>query len=120
MEHCGFWYTDQTNPPEFSIPATSLDNYFSSGERIDLVKIDVEGAGYEVVAGMQRILKQARPILVFEVHSTEEWGSRKYLTEADYTVYSLLGKKMDEPEEFVFHCIAAPNDRRVKSFCTNT
>ncbi len=103
---------DTINRAEFSVPSTSLDKYFSSYERgIDLVKIDVEGAGFEVLAGMRSILRRSRPIVVFEVHSLREWDGRKYLLEAGYTIFTMQGKIMDEAGEFIFHCIAAPNDR---------
>ena len=102
---------DKTGRPEFSIPAISLDQYFASGERIDLVKIDVECAGYEVVSGMQSILRRARPLVVFEVHSQKEWESRNYLLEANYRIFTMQGESMKAAKPFIFHCVAIPDGR---------
>ncbi len=41
---------------------------------IDLVKIDVEGAEYEVIQGMDTILKHQRPILVIELNHELQHG----------------------------------------------
>lgn len=102
---------DAAGRPEFSIPAVSLDQYFS--EKIDLVKIDVEGAGYEVVSGMQRMLRQACPVVVFEVHSPKEWESRKYFLDANYTIFTMQGQPMKAAKPFIFHCVAVPNGKSV-------
>jgi FkbM family methyltransferase len=51
-----------------SVPVrvVSLDDYFSAGEKISLLKIDVEGAELHVFKGAERILKACHPLLVFE------------------------------------------------------
>lgn len=43
-----------------------LDDYFAAGEKISLLKIDVEGAELHVFKGAERILKTWSPLLVFE------------------------------------------------------
>ena len=52
----------------FSVPArvVALDDYFPAGERISLLKVDVEGAELHVFKGAERILKTCHPLLVFE------------------------------------------------------
>ena len=49
-----------------SVPVVSLDDYFAVGDRIALLKIDVEGAELGVFKGAERILRQHAPLLVFE------------------------------------------------------
>jgi FkbM family methyltransferase len=52
----------------FSVRATSLDEALN-GVRVDFVKIDVEGAEQEVLAGMQRLLERSpSAILIVECH----------------------------------------------------
>jgi len=48
------------------VKTTSLDGYFTSGQHISALKIDVEGAEFDVLRGAERILKQDRPLIVFE------------------------------------------------------
>jgi hypothetical protein len=106
----------QNEPPEFYAKATSLDNYFRPDERIDLVKIDVEGSGHNVLAGMKRILHDWRPVIIIEVHNDSEWEGRKYLEAAEYTLFDLKANKLVKAGNFGFHCIAAPKGREVKFF----
>jgi FkbM family methyltransferase len=54
-----------------------------------LVKIDVEGAESRVLAGMTRLLREHRPILVIELHGTQEPVTR-LLRESDYRVEMLF------------------------------
>ncbi len=104
---------NETGTVEFSIPAISLDQYFDRRETLDLVKIDVEGAGGEVLAGMRGILSESRPVLVCEVHSHKEWESRACLLEAGYRIVTLQGQPLDKAEEFVFHYLAVPKEKSV-------
>ena len=49
-----------------TVPTIALDDYFKAGDRITLLKIDVEGAELDVLKGAERILRQHAPLLVFE------------------------------------------------------
>jgi FkbM family methyltransferase len=50
----------------YTVPVVSLDDYFPTGDRVSLLKIDVEGAELHVLRGAERILKHSRPLLVVE------------------------------------------------------
>lgn len=50
----------------FNVPVVTLDEYFDASDRIALLKVDVEGAEFEVLKGAERILRQHAPLLVFE------------------------------------------------------
>jgi FkbM family methyltransferase len=51
------------------VPAVSLDAYLDAiGERVNFVKIDVEGAEAAVLEGMRRILAEDAPIVLVELH----------------------------------------------------
>lgn len=49
-----------------SVPTIALDDYFDVNDKITLLKVDVEGAEFEVFKGAERILRQHAPLLVFE------------------------------------------------------
>ena len=49
-----------------SVPLVSLDDYFDEHDEIRLLKIDAEGAEFEILRGAERILLQHAPLLVFE------------------------------------------------------
>lgn len=49
-----------------SVQLVSLDEYFDEHEKVGLLKIDAEGAEFEILKGAERILRQHAPLLVFE------------------------------------------------------
>jgi FkbM family methyltransferase len=104
---------------EFRVRATSLDEYFAPGTAIHLVKIDVEGAASGVLAGMARILRLARPIVILEVHNAAEWAGRKHLDGADYAVYDLKSRTLVNANNQVSHCVAMPKERQISACFTD-
>lgn len=49
-----------------AVRVVTLDDYFQPDVDIGLIKIDVEGAEAAVMRGAERILKEQRPVLLFE------------------------------------------------------
>ncbi len=78
------------NPTEiaFTVPATSLDAYFKTDSRLDLVKMDIEGAEGLALTGMRHLLRQTQPVLVIEFHNPEAWAGRRELHNAGYTLFT--------------------------------
>jgi len=57
------------NLPETTVPSTTLDRFCSTTGLVpDLVKIDVEGAELMVLQGASRLLTDAHPDIIVEVH----------------------------------------------------
>ena len=59
-----------------SVPLVSLDEYFSEHDRVALLKIDAEGAEFEIMKGAERILRQHAPLLIFECENRHLLPSR--------------------------------------------
>ena len=69
-EGIGFHSTNNPNStsPAFPVESVSLDDYFGKRnllDKIDFVKIDVEGAEFQVLKGMTTILKQSLHLKIF-------------------------------------------------------
>jgi FkbM family methyltransferase len=98
--------------PEMEVPAKALDDYFPPGSRLNLVKIDVEGAEAQVLAGMRRLLREARPVAIIEFHDEAGWAGRKELLAAAYDLYDMSGRRLDPVRDVqrVYHCLALPRD----------
>ncbi len=62
-----------------TIPLTTLDTYFQEAapDRIDVVKIDIEGAELPALRGSRRVLERYRPWLIIEVQA-ETSGTAGY------------------------------------------
>lgn len=66
------------------VSAISLDAAIPSHQRVDLVKIDVEGAEFQVLAGMKCLLNKWSPVLVIECHSKQNWKACAALSQQGY------------------------------------
>jgi FkbM family methyltransferase len=105
------------------VQGITLDSFVDS-EKIDsiaLVKIDVEGAEFEVLQGMKSILKQQRPVLVIELNESlqQQRGlsanalKQQLLEEFDYTFFSTDEKGFlhrTSPKEFE-NSICVPSEK---------
>jgi FkbM family methyltransferase len=59
---------DISNPDiaEIKVEMRVLDELIPDNEKIDFLKVDVEGGEYHVLRGALRILKESKPVVVFE------------------------------------------------------
>jgi FkbM family methyltransferase len=93
---------------ELEVRATSLDEYFAPGSRLDLVKIDIEGAEALALAGMRRVLRQAQLLLIIEFHNAEGWAGRSVLLEHGYQLFNLQGHALAADHKPVYQVLAMP------------
>ncbi len=90
------------------VPTVALDDL--AGPQPALIKIDVEGAELDVVAGMTRLLREARPIVVCEMHgrNTEFCDA---MAAAGYTVSNLDGPEPVPEAGVNVHALCTPPPR---------
>jgi FkbM family methyltransferase len=70
----------------YKVKARALDNVLEEigVKRLDLVKIDVEGAELEVLEGMEKTLKKQNPTLIIEILRRDEDKVLDYLSHLAY------------------------------------
>ena len=78
-----------------TVDGVALDAVF--GDRLDVLKIDVEGAEGEVLHGARRLLREARPAIVLEFHRPHGWPAIAELRAAGYALSDLHGTPVAEP-----------------------
>ena len=68
------------------VQARALDNVLKEKgiEKLDLVKVDVEGAEYEVLKGLEKTLINKNPVLVIEIMKRDERKIIEYLEKLGY------------------------------------
>lgn len=76
---------------EVEVPLVSLDDVIAAGAPVpDVMKLDVEGAEGDVLRGASALLAEHRPIIVCELHDTNEEVA-DLLEAADYRLEPLDG-----------------------------
>jgi FkbM family methyltransferase len=57
---------DNPEISEITVPMTTLDEVIPENEKIDLIKIDVEGGEFSVLKGAEKLIKRDKPYIIFE------------------------------------------------------
>lgn len=113
-------HDDEGRPAEAKIEthAISLDAYFPPGTKLDLIKMDIEGAEAAALRGMRRILGESQPIIIIEFHIAVEgsgWDGRFELFDANYSLFDIDKKiwlNREQNVDMSRHCIAVPESRK--------
>lgn len=70
-----------------STPLRTIDSY--GWQRVDFIKIDVEGMEIEVLAGAQKTISENKPIMLIEIIKSDERAIKQFLTQHDYVSHRL-------------------------------
>ena len=72
------------------VKTVTLDEYFKD-KRVDLIKIDVEGAEFEVLKGAVDLMNERSRIFQVEFHFDEDWTEENinFLKSTGYIMYDL-------------------------------
>lgn len=98
---------DEKISPEdriIKIPVKTLDSFVDENniEKIDIVRMDVEGFEYNILLGSKKVLKNFRPKLFIEIH-------KMYLgNEKTHQIFSQLKKQEYEIKYFIPRIYDAP------------
>jgi hypothetical protein len=80
-----------------TVPAVALDACFGPGDRLDVVKMDIEGAEAIAPAGARRIMAEQRPLFVVEFHRDVGWPVIGHFVSAGYRFEKFDGTRIDTP-----------------------
>ncbi len=88
-----------------TVPAIALDDVDAPAPT--LIKIDVEGAELDVLAGMARLLREQRPLVVCEMHGRNAEFCAA-MTQAGYVVENLDGPELVHDAGGNVHALCTP------------
>lgn len=92
------------------VPLTTLDTLASHYPSPDIIKIDVEGAEADCLAGGAAVLRKARPVLYIEVQSNNAASIVQILADLDYALFdpSVSKDLRVELKEPTYNVLAVP------------
>jgi FkbM family methyltransferase len=78
-----------SNAPGVAVPTLALDDFVSATDlRPSFIKMDIEGAEFDALGGMTRLLQEVRPVLVLE-QTPEDMRCHEILLAAGYAAVDL-------------------------------
>jgi FkbM family methyltransferase len=82
------------------VPVLALDDLLAQEQRVDLVRMDVEGYEGRVLGGMRRVLQEKKPLIVAEIHALsapEDFaGFFRILSDFDYEILGCYPRMKDQ------------------------
>ena len=100
-------YPKEEQVETIQIQLDTLDNQLKQHDRVDMIKIDVEGAELEVLRGAKKIIEKFHPIIVFEHglgasdhYNTSPEDILSFFDDHQYQLFTLKGFIADEPALF--------------------
>lgn len=106
----------QSHWRSYRVPVTTLDEYFSRmSAPIKLVKCDVEGHELEVFRGGEKLLRNHKPVLIFECETRHRQSGDlqevfDYLSTLGYSGQFFLNGRLQSIDQFDVHCHQANPD----------
>ncbi len=76
---------DYTEAAMVQIPMVSIDSLLLN--RVDLIKLDIEGMEMDALEGASKTLESHKPTLIIETLKSDESAIRAFLAERDYHVF---------------------------------
>jgi FkbM family methyltransferase len=100
-----------------------LDDIVEASDKVGFIKADIEGAEYHAFRGGMALIREKRPMMVFE-HRAQADAKRFDYTredffglwrELDYSLVTIFGQEQDEAswgQKFAHDIFALPNERK--------
>lgn len=94
-----------------SVLTITLDWLMEQGAAPDVLKIDVEGAERNVLLGAQRVLAEARPVILIEVYNDSRADVTAMLLQNGYKLYDWDATPRVSVDQASFNTLALPPGR---------
>ena len=76
------------------VDVSRLDSLLETRSAVHLVKVDIEGAEVDLVAGAEHTISRLRPLWLFEMHGPDSWAISGEFLRQRYRVFHLDGSEI--------------------------
>ncbi|MBN8923488.1 MAG: hypothetical protein BGP10_05755 [Rhodanobacter sp. 68-29] len=119
-------YDTETRVSRITVEVRRLDDFVQDWPRLDYIKIDTEGAEWNVLQGSLRSIERFRPTVSFEfgensysAYDVSPGAVHDFFMSARYIVLDILGNELDKASfiessrhQAVWDYVALPEERR--------
>jgi len=81
-------------PVTITVPTTTLDMSIPAGEKCSFIKIDTENGDFDVIRGSERILRESKPVIVFESRRQSAADAYEYTKEDFFEFFASFDYKL--------------------------
>ncbi len=125
---CGFierpWY-DKTKMEVIKVEVDTLDRVLKDHDTVKLIKIDAEGADFNIIQGAKSLILRSKPLIIFEggriknipasLYGYDVAEFKTFFDSLGYELYDTLGMKFDYrlwKSKALNDFVAIPQERR--------
>jgi FkbM family methyltransferase len=96
--------TDNSKPVDVEIITLDMFSDLEQIEKVDLIKIDVDGIELDILNGAKKVLEKYKPILIVETN--DDSRILEFLWSLDYTILNMKLKKVKKDENIPHNIFA--------------
>lgn len=96
-------FPEKAAPKEIEVPVVTLDSLLSDWNRVDYLKLDIEGAELDCLEGGTSLIRRTRPIISFEcgIGGYSQYGKTAsdfitYAKSEEFQIYDLFGQNLSD------------------------
>lgn len=102
------------DPTHCLVECRTFDSILEEGEGMDFVKVDIEGAEVDLVAGAGRVIRDIRPLWLFEMHNEASWSLLEKFFDNAYRAFDLSGREIRSGQSAHMgygHIVVCPSEK---------
>lgn len=107
--------TENPEIEEINVQTIPLDDLIPKNQKIDLIKIDVEGGEFQVLKGAKNVIVKNKPKIIFECGK----GASEYYGTTPEELYSFIDNELKMSVSTLENFLKNKNALSQKQFCYN-
>jgi len=98
-------YKNYSDESKISVECITIDEFLKDKPDIHLIKIDVEGAEWDIFEGAKETLESKNIVYQVEFHFDKDWHKKKIVYDSGYSIYDLSFNRLTESSSRIYQAI---------------